>query len=103
MFRGITAEEVHDTIRNIKLNKSTIGVPRKCIKLACDHISEPLTMIFNQFLLQGIVPNILKVSKVTPIHKGGNAAEPTNYRPISTLSTFTQIYEKLIYKQLSIT
>ena len=100
MFRGITAEEVHDTIMNIKLNKSTIGVPRKCIKLACDHISEPLTMIFNQSLLQGIVPNILKVSKVTPIHKGGNAAEPTNYRPISTLSTFTQIYEKLIYKQL---
>ena len=72
----------------------------KCIKLASKHISECLTSIFNQSLQQGVVPDILKISKVTPIDKGGETTDPANYRPISTLSTFTQIFEQCIYNQL---
>jgi len=37
---------------------------------------------------------------VTPVDKGGNDLDPSNYRPISTLSALTQIFEKLICKQL---
>ena len=51
-----------------------------------------LTSIFNQSLQQGAVPDILKISKVTPIDKGGEITDPANDRPISTLSTFTQIF-----------
>ena len=100
MFRGIYIQEVHDAIMGLKLNKSSIGIPQKFIKLACDYISETLTIIFNQSLLQGIVPDIIKISKVTPVDKGGETTDPANYRPISTLSAFTQIFEKLIYNQL---
>ena len=57
-------------------------------------------MVFNQSLLQGIFPENFKVSKVTPIAKGGEEMDPYNYRPISTLSALTQIFEKLICKQL---
>ena len=46
------------------------------------------------------MPDILKVSKVTPVAKGGDTTNLANYRPISILSTFTQIFEKLVYKQL---
>ena len=95
--------EVHDLIMGINLNKATIGVPKKCIKLASSHISECLTFIFNQSLQQGVVPDILKISKSTPIDKGGEIKDPANYRPISTLSTFTQIFEKCINNQLSTT
>ena len=42
----------------------------------------------------------MKLSKVTPIDKGGEITDATNFRPISTLSAFTQIFEKLVYKQL---
>ena len=73
------------------LNKATIGVPRKIIKLASSHLCESLTYIFNQSLQQGVVPDILKISKVTPIDKGGEVADPTNFCPISTLSTFTHL------------
>ena len=48
---------------------------------------------------QGIVPNGLKVSKVTHVDKGGNPMNLSNFRPISTLSTLTQVFEKLVYKQ----
>src|SRR6056300_255813 len=40
MFRNITPEEVHDVIMNVNINKSTLGVPQKFIKIACDQISE---------------------------------------------------------------
>ena len=33
-------------------------------------------------------PDILKITKVIPIHKNGNKNDPNNYRPISILSTF---------------
>ena len=57
-------------------------------------------MVFNQSLIQGIFPEIFKVSKVTPIDKGGEEMDLFNYRPISTLSAPTQIFEKRICKQL---
>ena len=50
--------------------------------------------------MQGIVPDVLKVSKVTPVDKGGEVTDPSNFRPISTLSALMQIFEKLVYKQL---
>ena len=75
--------EVYDAIMGLKLNKSSIGVPQKCIKLACDDICETLTKIFNQSLLQGIVP--------TPVDKGEEITDPENFRPISTLSAITHI------------
>jgi len=48
-----------------------------CIKLACNYISEALTLIFNESLCQGIVPDhdSLKVSKVTPVDKGGTESK----------------------------
>ena len=81
-------------------SKSTICIPSRCIKLACNNISEALTCVYNQSLIQGIVPEALKISKVTPVDKGGEVFDPFNYRPISTLSCFTQVFEKLVYKQL---
>ena len=100
MFQGICMEEVHDAILNINLNKSSIGIPQRCLKLAVNHISEPLALIFTDSLLKGVVPDVLKVSKVTPVDKGGEPTDPSNFRPISTLSALTQVFEKLVYRQL---
>ncbi|EDO29871.1 predicted protein, partial [Nematostella vectensis] len=61
-------------------------IPRKCIKLAADQINESLTIIFNQSLLEGTFIEKFKISKLTPVDKGGQELDPFNYRPISTLS-----------------
>ena len=58
-------------------------------------MSEPQTRIFNLSLSQGIMPTLLEISKITPVDKSGETTDPTNFRPISTLSAFTQIFEKL--------
>lgn len=68
MFRGICTQEVYDLINVLDVNKATTGIPVKCIKLAKENISEALASVFNLSLLQGIVPDTLKISKVTPNH-----------------------------------
>ena len=48
----------------------------------------------------GIFPDILKLAKVTPLHKKESKLDFLNYRPISLLSVFSKIYEKLIYTRI---
>ena len=38
------------------------------------------TFIFNQSLQQGVVPDTPKISKVTPIGKGGELTDPTSFQ-----------------------
>ena len=102
MFRSVSAHEVLDLIQGSIKTKSTIGIPIeiKCIKLASDYISEALALVFNSSSTHGIMADILKKSKVTPVDKGGDRFDPTNYRPISALSSISQIFEKLVCKQV---
>ena len=49
----------------------------------------------------GMFPKKLKIAKVIPIFKVGDETAPKNYRPISLLSIFNKMFEKLIYKRLN--
>ena len=48
----------------------------------------------------GIFPTWLKFSQVVPIIKKSDKDKLTNYRPISLLTSFSKIFEKVIYKRL---
>ena len=50
-------------------------------------------MIFNAFLAKGVVPNVWKLAKITPVFKSGARNERSNYRPISVQSLFTKLFE----------
>ena len=63
MFRGICPTEAYDEIMSLKIDKSALDIPRKCIKHAANHIYEALSMVFNQSLLQGIFRKTLKFQK----------------------------------------
>ena len=83
-------------------NKSTgpQSIPIKLLKLIPDLILIPLCRIINHSFQTGVYPDALKISEVIPIHKGGSTEEINNYRPISLLSIFDKIIEKLIHKTM---
>ena len=56
-----------------------------------------LAKLVNLCFEVGVFPEILKLAKVTPLHKKESKLDFLNYRPISLLSVFSKIYEKLIY------
>ena len=63
-------------------------------------LAVPLTTLFNHSVRSGEFPNCLKHATVIPIHKKGALDDLKNYRPISLLSVYSKIFEKLMKKFL---
>ena len=63
--------------------------------------SKVLTKIFNDCVKSGKFRDILKYADITPVFKKGYATDKTNCRPISTLSNFSKVFEKMIYVQIN--
>ena len=56
-----------------------------------------MAMVINKSFQQGLFPKQMKMAKVVPIHKDGPKTEVGNYIPISLLTAFSKIYEKLMH------
>jgi len=97
-----TEDEVYNEIHKMPTKKSSglDNISMNILKLTVDIIKKPLTHVYNSSFSTSVVPDKLKVAKVIPIYKKGNADEPSNYRPISLLSTFNKVMEKLVYNRL---
>ncbi len=66
-----------------------------------NEISKPITQIFNQTFLTGNIPVKLKIALVTPIYKSNEKNKFENYIPISVITCFAKILEKIMYKRLN--
>jgi hypothetical protein len=101
-FTPITDNEVIKAAKSLK-NKYATGnddIPDYTVKLCIDYLKKPLTDIYNVSLVSGIFPHQLKIAKVIPVHKKGNTRDINNYRPIASLSVFSKMLEKLVYKRI---
>lgn len=70
------------------------------LKQLIPYVTKPISYLCNMSFEQGIFPDICKKAIVCPIYKTGDKSDPTNYRPISLLSTISKIIEKLVNKRL---
>ena len=95
-------DEVSSIIQSLKKNKSTgpNSIPVKLLKILDPHISVQLSQIINDSFQNGTFPEKLKIAKVIPIFKKGDASKNSNYRPISLLTIFSKIFEKLMHQRL---
>ena len=93
--------EIESTIKSLKL-RSTSDINISTLKIAAEasNFKEILSEIINTSFIDGIFPEQLKIAKVIPIFKGGSKAEVSNYRPISLLSAFSKIFEKLMHSRV---
>jgi len=51
--------------------------------------------------LSGIFHDRKKFSIIKPIYEKGNKMNPTNYRPVSLLTSFSKVFEKALYITLT--
>lgn len=103
-FMGPTDhEEVEKLIIGLQNGKAPgiDGLTNTLIKHIKDEIVIPLTHIYNQSFSDGIFPDAWKVATVSPIHKNGPKNCIGNYRPISLLTTFSKLLEKLVNNRLT--
>ena len=103
-WRHVVEKEILDIISKFILVHKSSGhdnIPAVLIKWSCKIIAPILVRLFNCFLDQGIYPDVLKIAKVTALHKGGDKSNVDHYRSISVLSHINKIFEKLIHARLN--
>ena len=98
----ITDTEIKNILKTLKSKNSTVydGISSTILKYCIDEISKPLGHIFDASLKQGIYPERMKYASVRPIYKTGEKSEISNYRPISLLTTFSKVLERVMYNRL---
>jgi len=98
----VTKTELILVIKGLK-NNSSAGfdeIPTFLVKQCLCHFIKPLAHIYNVSFQTGTFPDMMKTAKVKPLYKKKNRQDIQNYRPISILSVFSKLLEKLMYNRL---
>ena len=98
----LTVNELKEAFFHLKYTKVLVmmtlvfNVVTNCF----DPLLKLLTAIFNLSLQKDCFPEELKIARVTTIYKHDDVKEIGNYRPISVLSCFSKILERIMYNRL---
>jgi hypothetical protein len=100
-FKFVLPKEIED-VNSLKIKDSygCDGISTKILKQRIPYISSPLTRICNLMISTGIFPTRLNFAEIKPLYKKGKIGNTSNYRPISLLTSFSKIFEKIIYARL---
>ena len=98
----VTAGKIEIEIANLNSSKAVgpFSIPLHVLKFLKGVLSKPLEILFNASFTTGIVPNKFKLGNIVPVYKDGSRNIISNYRPISLLSVFNKLLEKLMCKRL---
>lgn len=94
--------EISDLISKLKDKASGIdNISTKIVKTIAKFIVKPLTSILNYCIEKSIFPDYFKKAEIIPIYKSGDTSKATNYRPISLISNFAKIFEKVLKTRIA--
>ena len=102
-FFKVTREQVLQVLKDLRIDKSpgVDGIHPHILKELSDSISYPLSLIFQDCIKSGIIPQQQKYAIITQILKKGDRSLATNYRPVSLTSVICKVLEKIIVIQIS--
>ena len=102
MFFWPNDENELETISSDLKSNSSAGYdeqPSNILSTSIKAFLKPLTLTINCSLNTGIVPDNMKIAKITPVFKSDDKHDLNNYRPISILPYLSKILEKVVYKR----
>ena len=99
-LKKTTTHEINKIIHSFRCRNSHgyDEISSRILQISAPYVLSPLTYIFNKILSTGIFPDT-KIFR-RPVLKKGDRTEFSNYRPISLLTSFSKIFEKIIFKRL---
>ena len=101
-FTPTNYDEIFDLLKTMGNKGNPLyDITFKFIRLISHKIIPILVYIYNLCLEQGIYPDLMKISRVVPLHKSGSFDSLSNYRPISTLISFNKIFERLTFNRIN--
>ena len=97
----VSCVEVANVIHSLKNSSAghdeiSTFVGKQCV----DSFNDPLTFLINFLLRTGVFPSELKLAGLSPIFKAGDSSALTNYRPMSVLTFFSRVFEKVVYNKI---
>ena len=101
-FQQVSYEQMRNLILDCKKKYYCDNLSGRVLAdaLECPDFLISFTDLINKSLKEGIVPDIFKISTVTPIPKIKNSTRVCDLRPINTLSVCSQILERIVKDQL---
>lgn len=97
-----TAASVAEGIRSLHGGKATIGILRlDALSSADAELSPCIAALFGACQRVGWLPHSWALCSITPIHKGGDAEVPGNYRGIAVGSLLAKLYASILNSRLS--
>ena len=102
-FREVSPDEVRKNIQSLNKKKSAIrsSIPVKYLTESVDIYLPFLTDIINQYLKNDIFLYERKLAEVMPLFKKADPFDKINYRPVSLLSHMSNVFERIIFNQVS--
>ena len=98
-FKKTNCNEFEKIISNKKTCQQE-DILCKIIRLNKDLIAKFIAENCNSCIDEGEFPSELKHADIVQIHKKKAKSDKINYRPVSILSNYSKVYEKLLYNQL---
>jgi hypothetical protein len=98
----VTEEEVISITKRLK-GKPTVGyddIPERLVKQCIQSIKGLLAHIYNVSQNTDVFPDEWKTAKVKPLYKKGDGYDMQNYRPITIISVFAKLFERLMYNKI---
>jgi len=100
---AVTVDEVEVAIKKLSNKSSPLDLlPVSLLKLCLPEIVYMITNLANASFKSGRFPAQIKLGQITPLLKkaGLDAADDSNFRPITNLSTMSKLLERLALARL---
>lgn len=97
----VNENDIENIINSLKNASQGIdNINTKVVKTLSKEISPILLHLIKMIFVYETYPACMKTAVVIPINKSGNKTSLSDYRPVSILSIFNKIIEKIIHKEI---